>query len=192
MAPRLTRRPPGTGLVVLPYRMEQPMDYHGMVKRLQLPAGFEPPTELTHDDVCARALTRADLDDDVRGINASLDLIRRTRGGQWPTEPVTHDYNYVDAVWHECEFRDHKSLTYTLRRPNGRYLGCLYLYPIGTRTPLSDALLASDVDVSWWVTPEAYDDGLYPAAYGAIKAWLAEAFPFWTPHFSNAEIPAAG
>jgi hypothetical protein len=27
----------------------------------------------------------------VRGINASLDLIRRTRGGTWPTGPVTEE-----------------------------------------------------------------------------------------------------
>jgi hypothetical protein len=47
------------------------------------------------------ALTRDDLDDDVRGINASLELIRRTRGGGWPTAAVTAEDNYVDLVWHD-------------------------------------------------------------------------------------------
>jgi hypothetical protein len=44
--------------------------------------------ELAHEDLVIRAITRHDLDDDVRGINARLDLIRRTRGGRWPSEPV--------------------------------------------------------------------------------------------------------
>src|SRR4051794_4900922 len=147
-----------------------------LVKRFQLPTGFEAPVDLVHAEVRANALTRADLDDDVRGINASLDLIRRTRGGDWPTEPVTHDFNYVDAVWHECEFRDDKSFTYVLRTDEGAYLGCAYFYPIGMRTPLTDELMHCDVDVSWWVTPEGYDAGYYVAAYDALKHWLAEFF----------------
>jgi hypothetical protein len=160
-----------------------------LMKLLPLPEEFEPPVHLVHDDVRANALTRADLDDDVRGINASLDLIRRTRGGDWPTEPVTHDFNYVDAVWHECEFRDHKSFTYVLRTADGDYMGCAYFYPIGMRTPLTDELMACDVDVSWWITPTAYDAGYYPKVYAALHHWLADVFPSWRAHFSNAEIP---
>ena len=82
------------------------MDYTGLVKTLDLPPGFTPPRQLSYQDIRASALRRNDLDDDVRGINASLDLIRRTRGGAWPTEPVTADDNYVDLVWHELEFRE--------------------------------------------------------------------------------------
>lgn len=160
-----------------------------LVKLLQLPPDVDPPVELAHGDLRANALTRADLDDDVRGINAGLDLIRRTRGGGWPTEPVTRDFNFVDAVWHECEFRDGKSFTYVLRTADGEYLGCAYLYPIGMRTPLTDELMDCDVDVSWWVTPEGYDAGYYPKAYAALQHWLAEFFPFWTVHYSNVEIP---
>ena len=42
----------------------------------------------------------------MRGINASLDLIQQTRGGNWPEGPVTEEFNYVDLVWHELEFRE--------------------------------------------------------------------------------------
>ncbi len=80
------------------------MDYTGFIRSLDLPLGFTPPPELIYEDIRASALTRDDLDDDVRGINASLDLIRRTRGG-WPTAAVTAADNYVDLVWHELEFR---------------------------------------------------------------------------------------
>ena len=77
------------------------MDYHGLVKRLDLPAGWTAPAELEYDDIRARAISRADNDDDVQGINASIELIRRTRGGRWPAGPVSVDFNFVDEVWHE-------------------------------------------------------------------------------------------
>jgi hypothetical protein len=54
------------------------MDYEGLVKSLDLPAGYTPPTELAHENIHARAISRADLDDDVRGINASLEIIPHT------------------------------------------------------------------------------------------------------------------
>ena len=47
------------------------MDHTGLVKTLDLPPGFTPPRELTYEDIRASALTRDDLDGDVRGINAS-------------------------------------------------------------------------------------------------------------------------
>ena len=58
---------------------------------LAVPAGFDAPRLLRYDDVTAHAITRDDLGADVRGINASLDLIRETRGGTWSTGPVTEE-----------------------------------------------------------------------------------------------------
>ena len=96
------------------------MTYHGLVKQLDLPARWRAPAELAYDDIRARAISRADNDDDVQGINASIELIRRTRGSRWPTEPVSVDFNYVDEVWHECEFRDGRSFTYGVYDSSGR------------------------------------------------------------------------
>ena len=164
-------------------------DYAGLVKNLVLPAGFVAPTSLTFDDIRARTLSRADLDDDVRGINASLDLIRDTRGGGWPTELVTTDANYVDLVRHELEFREGYSFSYAVYDAGGAYLGCCYLYPVGRRTPLTADLLQHDVDVSWWVTSAAYDRGYYEKLYAALRQWVVTSFPFTNPHFSNLRIP---
>jgi hypothetical protein len=165
------------------------MDYHGLVKRLPVPDGYIAPRELSYHDIRAHAISRADLDEDVRGINASLDIIRRTRGGGWPTGPVTADYNFVDLVWHECEFRDGGSFTYAVYDASGQYLGCCYLYPLGGRTPLTADLLRYDVDVSWWVTPAAYQQGFYHELYQALQHWISNAFPFQAAYYSNAEIP---
>jgi hypothetical protein len=165
------------------------IDYSRLVKKLRLPPGFLPPTRLTYEDLVARAITRADLHDDVRGINASIALIQKTRGGAWPTEPVTEEFNFVDLVWHELEFREGKSFTYAVYDVDGGYLGCCYLYQMGGRTELSAELLSYDVDVSWWVTPDAYEDGYYQKLYRALRHWLAEEFPFEAPYYSNAVIP---
>jgi hypothetical protein len=165
------------------------VDYAGLIKRVILPSGYNPPTELTEGDIRARAISRADLHDDVHGINASLELIRRTRGGAWPAAAVSEEYNYVDLVWHEAEFRDGHSFTYAVHDGNAQYLGCCYLYPMGTRTPLTEELLAHDVDVSWWVTPDAYERGYYTKLYAALQRWLADSFPFENPYYSNREIP---
>jgi hypothetical protein len=71
----------------------------------------------------------------------------------------------------------------------GNYVGCCYLYPLGRRTQLSEALLDYNVDVSWWVTPTAHERGDYGKLYAALRHWLATEFPFWRPYYSNREIP---
>jgi hypothetical protein len=165
------------------------MDYRGLIKSLDLPPGYTAPAELAYEDIRARAISRADLTEDVNGINASLEIIPRTRGGNWPTEPVTEEFNYVDLVWHECEFRDGYSFTYAVYDADGGYLGCCYLYPVGKRTQLTEELLKYGVDVSWWVTPTAYEQGYYEKLYDALRHWIAEDFPFDLAYYSNAEIP---
>ena len=167
------------------------MDYTRFVKTLSLPAGWAAPVELSFGEIRASALTRDYLHDDVRGINASIDLIRRTRGGPWPTEPVTEDFNYVDLVWHECEFREGDSFGYAVYDAGGQYLGCCYLYPVGRRTALTEDLLDYDVDVSWWVTPDAYERGHYTGLYRALRHWVGTAFPFSRAYYSNVEIPSS-
>lgn len=164
-------------------------EYDQLMKKLTTPAGFMVPTRLRFTRLEARAITRADLAEDVRGINDSIELIARTRGGGWPTEPTTEDINFVDIVWHELEFRDGYSFTYAVYDTGGTYLGCCYLYPLGRRAELSEALLEYDVDVSWWVTPAAYERGDYARLYAALRHWLATEFPFWRPYYSNREIP---
>lgn len=165
------------------------MTYSGLIKKLVIPEGFHPPDELVFGELRATPINRSDLSDDVSGINASLDIIRQTRGGRWPTGPVTEEGNYVDLVWHEAEHRDGNSYTYVVRDENGRYLGCLYLYPLGRRVPLSEALMKHDVDVSWWVTGSAYAEGYYAKVFQALRDWSIGSFPFDNPYFSNVEIP---
>ncbi len=165
------------------------MDYTQLIKRIVLPEGFVPPVTLKFDDIVASMMAREHVREDAEGINASLDLIARTRGGGWPTEAVTEEFNYTDLVWHECEFREGRSYSYVVHSSGGEYLGCCYFYPLGTRTPLSEELLAYDVDVSWWVTTSAYQRGYYEKLYRALQRWGTKEFPFRALHFSNRLVP---
>jgi hypothetical protein len=113
----------------------------------------------------------------------------RTRGGGWPTEPVTAEGNFIDLVWHECEFREGYSFSYAVHTDQREYLGCCYLYPLGRRTPLSNALQGCDVDVSWWVTPSGFARSYYEKLFRALQSWCVREFPFKTLHFSNQVIP---
>ena len=45
------------------------------------------------------------------------------------------------------------------------------------------------VDVSWWVTPGAYERGYYTKLYAALRHWIERAFPFTKAYYSNTEIP---
>lgn len=165
------------------------IDLASLVKPLVVPVDFRAPLRLVDGDLVARALSRDDLRADVDGINTSVDLIRSTRGGDWPTGPVTDEDDYLDLVWHECELREGYSYSYALYEHDRDYLGCCYLYPVGRRTPLSVDLLASDVDVSWWVTAEAHERGWYERVHRSLQAWVVEDFPFTAPHWSNRVVP---
>ena len=165
------------------------LDWSPYTRKLVLPVAFVPPRRLQHDDIVAGAITRDDAAEDTRGINASRAIIRATRGGSWPTGPATEEEILVDEYWHECEFRDGRSFTYILRADALGYLGCAYLYPMGQRSALTPELAGHDVDVSWWVTPEAYEAGYYATAHDALSHWVTSDFPFTSPYYSNERLP---
>jgi hypothetical protein len=102
---------------------------------------------------------------------------------------ISSTFVSLDGVINHMEFRDGYSFSYAVYDTAGGYVGCCYLYPMGRRTPLTEQLIHHDVDVSWWVTPEAYDRGHYVTLHRALCRWVTECFPFTAPYFSNREIP---
>ena len=79
-----------------------------------------------------------------------------------------------------------RQVIHVLRR--GRGPG---LYRLRLRRPLTEELASYDVDVSWWVTPDAYDAGYYAKVHQALQRWVTEDYPFTRPHYSNVRIPPA-
>lgn len=167
------------------------MNYDNLIRRFNFPEDFVAPSELVHDDIVASPLTRSDLQDDMNAVNSSLEIIRSTRGGSWPSEPVSEEFDLLDLAWHEREFRDGDSFAYVVYDTGGNYVGCFYLYPMGFRTPLTDELLNYDIDVSWWVTAKHYERGYYSKLYDALQVWMKQ-FPVSKVYYSNKEIPNEG
>lgn len=165
------------------------MQYEDYVKKFKLPASFSAPKQLNFEDITATPLTRNDLKADMDAVNSSLETIRNTRGGSWPEEAVSEEFDFLDLAWHEREFRDAGSFAYVIYDDEGTYVGCFYLYPMGHRTVLSDELLSYDVDASWWVTTDAYRKGYYEKLYAALQQWLVE-FPVKKVYYSNKVIPS--
>jgi hypothetical protein len=85
------------------------MNYEKYVKKIELPENYEAPEELAYENILAKPLSRQDLVADMEAVNSSIDLIRRTRGGSWPSEPVSEEFDLLDLAWHEREFRDGNS-----------------------------------------------------------------------------------
>lgn len=158
-----------------------------LIKKLTLPNDYTPPSHLFYEDLVARQLTRSDLADDLDGVNSSIETIQKTRGGSWPTEELTEDFDLLDLAWHEREFRDQTSFAYVVYTNQGKYVGCFYLYPIGERTPYNDQTKDYDVDASWWVTSEMYNNGYYGKLQMALANWLEGEFPFESIFYSNKE-----
>lgn len=152
-----------------------------------IPETFTPPAQLVHPQFIARKLCARDVDLDYAAVMSSIDIIRQTRGGNWPTADLTHEDDLIDLSWHQREFENGSSFAYTVMNlEETECLGCFYLYRPGFR---AEAPAGADIDVSFWVTQKAYDAGLYPVLYTALKDWLTKEWPFKQVFWSNYQLP---
>jgi len=157
-------------------------------KKIRLGNNFTPPLELRFDDLLARPLTRNDLESDLKAVNSSIEIIRKTRGGSWPDKELSEDSDFLDLAWHEREFCENDSFAYVIYTDKNEYVGCFYLYPIGERTEFNEKTKDYDVDASWWVSEEMYNKGYYKKLQLALRHWLKNDFPFESVYYSNVEM----
>lgn len=152
-----------------------------------VPKDFEPPEKLVTSTFIIRKLCASDVYLDYLTVMANIDIIRKTRGGDWPTPNLTFEEDLIDLAWHQREFEYKKSFAFiVLSLDQSKALGCVYFYPPNWR---KKATQLADVDVSFWVTQNAYDHGLYLKLYQAIQSWLQKDWPFKHPFWTNAIIP---
>ena len=155
--------------------------------KIDLPENFSAPAELRHQKFIARKLKASDTYLDYMAVMSSIEIIRKTRGGSWPSPDLSFEDDMIDLSWHQREFENKSSFAYTVMNlEETACLGCFYLYPAGFR---GEAPEGSDVDVSFWVTQKEYDKGLYAELYKAMQEWLEKEWLFKKPHWSNKELP---
>jgi len=85
---------------------------------------------------------------------------------EWPLHITLKD-NIVDLGWHEKEFRDKSSFSYTILDPGRtKCFGCIYIIPSGERAELS-----------YWVRA----DGICPYTKKelllVLKSWISQEWP---------------
>ncbi len=148
---------------------------------------FHVPEKLETPDFVIRKLTFDDAVLDYEAVMSSINIIQKTRGGDWPTKELTFKDDQIDLAWHQREFEHRTSFAYTvMSKDEKECLGCLYIYPPGFRDEQSKD---AEVDVSFWVTQKAYDQGLYPILYKQLDDWLKSSWPFKVVAYSNIELP---
>src|SRR3990167_11564600 len=151
-----------------------------------VPKDFKVPEKLKQTDFLIRKLCARDVYVDYLAVMSSIDVIQKTRGGSWPTKDLTFEDDLIDLGWHQREFENKSTFAYTVFTPdNSKCLGCFYFYNPGFRKEIDSSY---DVDISFWVTQEAYEDGLYKKLYEEIKEFV-KLWPFKKPYFSNDFLP---
>lgn len=119
--------------------------------------------------------------------------IEKQRGGGcyegWPYNFSLED-NYKDLAWLERSAEYERLFCYVIRDlDSGKYLGCLYIYPIDLFYPeLSDKYV---VDFTFWIVEELYEKGQYEKIFKRLVAWLVEDWKFKRDkiYLRNAEVP---
>jgi hypothetical protein len=132
-----------------------------------VPDDFDVPAGLETDRFRLRMLSVRDLVPDFEAMHDRVAPDGTHRGAPG----LTLEQNLVDLGWHEKEFQLRRSFAYTVTAlDESRVLGCVYLYPS------EDA----DVEVHLWVRRDAWEAGLDPELEQAVRAWVAEHWPFST------------
>ena len=153
-----------------------------------VPKDFTPPEKVETPDFILRKLCYSDAEMDYKAFMSSIDLIRKIRGGNWPTKDFTLEDNKIDLAWKQREFEYKLSFSYTVLDPSqSKIIGCVYFY--APDMPWLNPPDKADVVINMWVTKEAYDKGLYPKLFHFVKNWAAKDWPFKNPYYSNSEIP---
>src|SRR3990167_6280536 len=152
-----------------------------------VPIHFQVPERIETPDFIIRKLCFSDAELDYKAVMSSIDIIKITRGGNWPLPSLSFVEDQIDLGWHQREFENKTSFAYTVMSVDGKEcLGCLYLYPPGYRNESSKD---ADVDVSYWVTQKSYDKGLYITLYKVLDSWLKSAWPFKKIIYTNKVMP---
>ncbi|HEX7254343.1 MAG TPA: GNAT family N-acetyltransferase [Gaiellaceae bacterium] len=132
------------------------------------------PERLEHERFRLRMLSVTDVVKDFAAINHRV----RPDGTPDPWSETTFLQNLADLGWHEVEFKIRRSFAYTVARADeSEVIGCVYLYP-----PENDDY---DVDVTMWVTREAWNEGLDAEVERVVREWLALEWPFERPFWRD-------
>lgn len=148
-----------------------------------VPEDFKVPEKVTKEDFIIRKLCARDSYLDYMAVMSSIEIIKKTRGGEWPYPELTFEDDMIDLAWHQREFEGKRSFAFTVMSADEtECFGCIYIYPPGFRSEID---ISYDADISFWVTQKKFDEGFYKDLYNFLKNWIKEEWPFQNPFWSN-------
>ncbi|MEL6816908.1 MAG: GNAT family N-acetyltransferase [Cyanobacteria bacterium J06598_3] len=148
-----------------------------------VPKDFVVPAELVTDEFRLRMLTVNDVVKDYDAVMTSREHLRGVFGpnSTWPSDELTLAQDLIDLGWHQKEFQNRTSFTYTVMSLcETRCLGCVYIYPAEPA--------AYDTEVILWVRQSEIANGLEDRLLLAVKTWLGQDWPFNKVGFPGKEI----
>jgi hypothetical protein len=136
-----------------------------------VPADFTVPELLETPHFRLRPLGPANVDQDYAAVMESAALLQAMFGRGWPAHDFSREQNLADLVEHAEEFARREAFAYTVTDPaEVSCLGCVYINP-----PRGHP---TEARVYLWVRQSAYDRGLDPLLFAAVRDWLAAEWPF--------------
>jgi hypothetical protein len=148
-----------------------------------VPADFVVPERLETGDFLLRMLAVSDVAKDYAAVMSSVEHIRGVfgKGDPWPEDDLSFEQDLIDLGWHQKEFQRRTSFAYTVMAPDESIcLGCMYIYP--------NEKTSVDAHVILWVTAAAYEKGLDPKLYAAVKSWIKDRWPFKAVAYPGRDI----
>jgi hypothetical protein len=136
-----------------------------------VPADFQVPTRLDHEQFFLRPLMIGDVVKDYDAVMTSIPRLQNLFGpsSSWPCPELTFEQDLIDLGWHHKEFQRRSSFTYTVLAPDGGLcLGCVYLYPT--------SIEGYDSEAYCWV--RSSHATLDAVLVDTVRSWLARDWPF--------------
>lgn len=156
---------------------------YGQASTPFVPADFEVPAKLETSEFRLRMLTVNDVIKDYDAVMTSIDHLKGVFGpnSTWPSKELTLEQDLIDLGWHQKEFQMRSSFAYTVMTPDeSRCIGCVYIDPGSKKN--------YDAEVYLWVSKSAFDKGLDPILFKAVKNWIETKWPFSRVAFPGRQI----
>jgi hypothetical protein len=153
--------------------VRQPEKYNQTMTNPFVPPGFIVPEVLEKDNFRLRMLKAADTEKDYDAVMTSIDHLQGVFGknSTWPSKDLTLEQDRRDLEWHQNEFLNRLSFTYTVMDLDETIcLGCVYIFPSRKR--------GFEADVTMWVRKSEFDKGFDPILYKTVKHWITDKWPF--------------
>jgi hypothetical protein len=160
-----------------------------MYKNNFVPENFKIPEQLETDKFRLRMLTIDDVDKDYEAVMSSVEHLKGTFGpvhivgdiGDWPENDLTLKQDLIDLGWHQREFQDRSSFTFTVMNlDESQCLGCVYILP--SENPNYDVM------VILWVRQSEHENNLDEKLFIAVKNWIKEKWPFRNVAYPGRDI----